>query len=225
MNTAIAGSNEGLHPTQHPVRAIWLAFLVAGAAGTAATWFLLPHDSRIDTAWQPLFKVAVFLCLCLGISLAPNRSRYGHLIASLPFLAFLGYVLPRISYFTFFGGDVVSNPSITGEKYTFLYLLLYPGIVLSVALSFRMGGGAPGSTLKIGLIGALLLFSGYLDALWPLANGARPPAVVQAQHIKIILGRFATYPEVVGFALAHIPLLAVIVLLPLNRWLARLEVR
>jgi hypothetical protein len=201
----------------------WLGFLAVGGVGSAVVWLLLPHDSEIDTIWLPLFKVAIFGCLLLAIALAPNRSRLGYLAAIAPFLLFLGYVIPRISYFTFFGGTVTTNPPLTGEKYTFLYLLLYPGIVLSVCLAYRLGGGRAGTTIKIGLTGVLLIFSGFLDVLWPLVNPVPLPATIQAQHFKILLGRFATYQEAVALTLAHVPLLVLVNLLPLNRWLGPLE--
>lgn len=203
----------------------WLLFLILGSAGGLFIWLFMPHNSELSSVWVMLFKIAVFVVICLGIAYFPNQFKYRYLLVSLPFLGFLGYILPRISYFGFFGGEILADDALTGELYTFLYLLLYPGIVLTVCLAYRMGGGSPGSTLKIALNGIVLVFSGFLDVLWPLVNPVEIPAVIYAQHIKVVLGHFATYQEAVIFTLFHIPVLIGINLLPLERWLAPLAPR
>jgi hypothetical protein len=202
---------------------LWLIFSLLGGMGGAVIWLFLPHNSDIDSIWLMLFKISVFLLICLGIAFFPNHFRHRYLLVCLPFLSFLGYVLPRISYLGFFGGEILTDEMMTGELYTFLYLLLYPGIILTVCLAYRMGGGSPGNTLKIALNGVILIFSGFLDILWPLVNPVEIPAVLPAQHIKIVLGHFATYEEAVWFALFHIPVLIAVNLLPLDRWLRYLE--
>jgi hypothetical protein len=204
---------------------VWALFALLGGAGGLYIWLFLPHNSEIQTIWHMLFKIGVFLLICTGIALFPNRFRHRYLLVCLPLVGFLAYILPRISYFGFFVGDILSDERLTGELYTFLYLLLYPGIVLALCLAYRMGGGSPGTTLKIALTGVILIFSGFLDIMWPLVNPVALPETIQAQHIKVLLGRFATYQEAVIFTLLHIPLLIGANLLPLDRWLARLESR
>lgn len=204
---------------------LWLLFSILGGAGGLFIWLFMPHNSELDSLWVMLFKIAVFVLICLGIAFFPNQFKYGYLLVSLPFFGFLGYILPRISYFGFFGGEILADEALTGELYTFLYLLLYPGIVLAVCFAYRMGGGSPGSTLKIALNGIVLIFSGFLDVLWPLVNPVELPAVIYAQHIKVVLGHFATYREAVIFTLLHIPILIAVNLLPLERWLDGLASR
>jgi hypothetical protein len=201
-------------------RYLWLVLAVIGVAGSAAVWGLMPHDWEMTNVGEPLVKVSVFGCLCLAVALAPNTFRHRHLIATVPFLLVLGYLLPRVSYFVFH--DVPPYSQLAREGYTVLYLLLYPAIVLAVALAFRMGGGGSGAVLKICLTGVLLIFSGFLDVMWPLANGQPLPEVIEAHHIKVLIGHFPSYPEAVLFTLAHLPLLVLVNVLPLDRWLARL---
>ena len=194
-------------------------FTILGGTGGLFIWLFLPHNSELNSIWDMLFKIAVFIFICLGIAYFPNQFKYRYLLVCLPFFGFLGYILPRISYYGFFGGDILANDALTGELYTFLYLLLYPGIVLTVCFAYRMGGGGPGSTLKIALNGVVLIFSGFLDVLWPLVNPVEIPDIIYAQHIKVILGHFASYREAVVFTLFHIPILVGINLLPIERWL------
>jgi hypothetical protein len=201
-------------------RHLWLAFATIGLVGSWVVWVVMPHDWVMANVWEPLFKVAVFVCLCLATALAPNAFRYRYLVTVVPFLLFLGYILPRVSFFVFY--DVPAESQLAREGYTVLYLLLYPGIVLSVALAYRMGGGSSGGVLKVCLSGVVLIFSGFLDVMWPLANGKPLPDVIQAHHIKIIIGHFPSYSEAVLFCLAHIPVLVAVNLLPLDRWLSRL---
>jgi hypothetical protein len=201
-------------------RRLWVVFAAAGLVGSLAVWVFLPHEWEIENAWIPLVKVGIFVCLCLAIALFPNRSRYGYLLATLPLLVFLGFILPRVSYYVFH--DAALDGTQAREAYTVLYLLLYPGIVLSIALAYRLGGGSPGRVLKVALLGVVLIFSGFLDFLYPLVTPKPIPDVVEANHIRIFLGHFPSYREVGFFLLAHVPVLAGIILLPLDRWLARL---
>lgn len=208
--------------TTHSANYAWVVFGALGGLGGLFIWLFLPHNSELETIWQMLFKIGVFLLICTSIALFPNNFRHRYLLVCLPFFGFLGYIMPRISYFGFFVRDILQDDALTGELYTFLYLLLYPGIILTVCLAYRMGGGSPGTTLKIALTGVILIFSGYLDILWPLVNPVPLPEIVRAQHIKVVLGHFATYREAVIFTICHIPLLIGVQFLPLDRWLSLL---
>lgn len=194
---------------------------VLGALGAAVIWFVMPRNSELSSIWQLLFKIGVFTLISAAIAYFPNEFRGRALLACVPFVGFLAYILPRISYYGFFVGDILADEKLSGEFYTYLYLLLYPGIILSLCLAFRMGGGSIGDTLKISLIGQLLIFSGFLDIMWPLVNPVGLPETIYGQHIKVFFGRFVTYQEATYFCLAHIPLLLILIWLPLDRWLDR----
>lgn len=212
--------------TQRPAgaRHWWVVLALLGAAGAAVTWTALGRDSTLTSIWELVFKIAVFLVVAAAVATFPQGGRWHYLLACLPFVAFLGFVLPRISYFGFFGGEILDDPVMTGELYTYLYLLLYPGIVLSVCAAYRLGGGPAGSTLKIAITGVVLIFSGFLDILWPLVNPVPLPEQVPAEHIRVVLGHVASYREAVWFTVAHLPLLVAVQFLPLQRWLARFDV-
>jgi hypothetical protein len=203
---------------------LWLTFAALGVAGAAAVWFLMPHQSQIDSVWQMLFKLLAFLLVVLSIAFFPNRSPGRFLLVILPFFAFAGFLIPRLSYFGFTGIVPMNDFRLAGEFYTVLYLLTYPAIVLTTTFAFRLGGGTPGQCVKVGLSGALILFSGFLDVLWHLVNPVQLPDKLQyAHHIAIVLGHYPSYREGVVFTLCHLPFLVGLLVLPLDRWFHRLD--
>lgn len=197
---------------------LWWITLLAGAAGAAFVWLAMPHGREIDTLWEPAGKLLAFACLCCAIAFFPWASPRLHWLVYLPFLGLTGYLLPRISWFYYGDGGRVHGD----EFYTHLYLLLYPGIVLTVAAAHRLGGGSPGSCLKIAVNGAVIVFSGLLDLMWFLVNPVEPPEVIDAPHITVLTGGPISYPATVLFALAHVPVVLGVALLPLDRWIGRL---
>lgn len=201
------------------VRHVWRMALAAGAAGFAAAWLGTPHGREIGAAWQLLLKLFAFACLCCAIAFFPAApGRPQHRLLYLPFIFFTGYVIPRISWFYY--GD--AQRSLGGAFYTHLYLLLYPGIVLTVTAAYRLGGGTPGRCLKIAATGMVLVFSGFLDLMWFLVNPVGIPAAIDAPHITLLTGRPLSFGETVLFAAAHLPILLAIELLPLDRWIGHL---
>lgn len=199
-------------------RHLWWTALVLGTAGAVFVWLGTSHGREIHQAWELTVKLLVFACLCGAIAFFPWTSRHLHWLLYIPFVFFTGYAIPRISYFYY--GDV---ERIQGDLfYTHLYLLLYPGIVLTVAAAYRLGGGPPGRCLKIMAIGVVIVFSGFLDVMWYLVNPVARPEVIDAPHINLITGGPISFGATILFALAHVPLAVVIHLLPLDRWIYRL---
>ena len=203
-------------------RYLWLGFMVLGSIGFLTVYFLLPHESEIDSPLQVIYKLVVYLLIACGVASFPNRPRWLYLLLLAPLLGFLGYIIPRISYLGFVALPE-GHPDADGEFYTYLYLMLYPAIVLSIALAYRLGGGSPGNCLKIVLSGTILIFSGFLDLLWFLVNPTGIPETLEnAHHIELILGHYPSYVEGIWFALAHLPLLCGVLLLPLDKWIRQL---
>jgi hypothetical protein len=203
-------------------RYLWLVFLVLGSIGFLTVYLLMPHESEIDSPLQVIYKLVVYLLISCGIASFPNRSGPLFLLLLIPLVGFLGYIIPRISYLGFVALPE-GAPDASGEFYTYLYLMLYPAILLSIAFAYRLGGGAPGNCLKVVLSGIILIFSGFLDILWFLVNPTGIPETLQhAHHIEMILGHYPSYPEAIVFALAHLPLLCVVLLLPFDRWIRQL---
>src|SRR5690606_29543094 len=174
-------------------RNLWLAFLVVGAVGFLTVYLLMPRKAEIDTPLQVIYKILTFLMIAGGIALFPNRSKRLWLLLLIPLVGFLGYIIPRISYHGYVGIPE-GLPNARNEFYTYLYLMLYPAIVLSIAFAHRLGGGAPGACLKIAVSGVILIFSGFLDILWYVVNPVGiPETIVYAHHIEIILGHYPSF--------------------------------
>jgi hypothetical protein len=197
---------------------LWWVALAAGTLGFAFVWLATPHGREIGALWELGVKLAAFAFLCCAIAFFPWTSPRLHWLLCIPFVFFTAYVIPRISYFYY--GDVGRT---AGDSfYTHLYLLLYPGLVLTVAAAYRIGGGSPGRCLKIATSGIVIVFSGLLDIMWQLVNPVEIPAVIDAPHINVITGGPITFAAAVWFTLAHVPIVVGINLLPLDRWITRL---
>ncbi len=204
------------------MRYLWLVLMVLGTIGFLTVYLLMPHKSEIDSPLQVLYKIFVYLVIACGIAVFPNRSRHLHLLLLLPLVGFLGYIIPRISYLGFVAVPQ-KHANAEGEFYTYLYLMLYPAILLSIAFAYRLGGGTPGNCLKVVLSGVILIFSGFLDIFWFLVNPTGIPQTLQyAHHIKMIMGHYPSFGEAIVFALLHLPFLCIVLVLPLDKWLARL---
>jgi len=198
---------------------LWLIFLGLGILGFLYVWLFMPHKSEIEHSWQMWIKILFFMIISLSIAFFPNKFKTGYILVILPFLIFAGYLVPRISYFGFSGAVISNGYASSGEFYTILYLLLYPAIVLTTCLAYRIGGGTPGNTLKISLCGMLILFSGFLDILWYLINPVAIPTTIKyAHHIRVILGHYPTYKESIIFAICHLPIMVGILILPFDKW-------
>lgn len=198
----------------------WLICMAVAILGTVFVWSCLPHQSQITEFWWLIVKFAVFLFAVLGISFFPSKFKGNYLVCCLPFLAFLCVIIPRASYYGIFG---TLNTPAQGEMYTNLYLLCYPLIILSIAFSHRLAGGTPGQSIKISLIGITLIFSGLLDLCFNTANGhALASTLDYAYHIIAIFGHPLTWSQTLIFCLCHIPLYALYIWIPLDKWFARL---
>lgn len=199
-------------------RQLWWMALAGGAITFAIVWMATPPGRDVNTAPQFLLKLFAFLCLCAAIALFPWVERRMYLLLLVPFVFFTSYLLPRISYFYY--GD---THRLQGDEfYTHMYLLLYPGIVITTAAAYRLGGGSPGRTFKVAVSGIILVFSGLLDLMWMVVNPVPIPAMIDAPHINVFTGGPISYTATIWFAVAHIPLLLAVNALPLDRWLGRL---
>lgn len=200
-------------------RNLWLAFMAVGAIGFLTVYLLMPRKAEIDTPLQVIYKIVVFLIITCGLALFPNRSKRLYLLLLIPLAGFLGYIIPRISYHGYVGIPE-GVPDAGDEFYTYLYLMLYPAILLSITFAYRLGGGAPGACLKIAMSGVILIFSGFLDILWYVVNPVGiPETIMYAHHIEMILGHYPSFGEAIVFALLHLPILVLVLLLPLDRWI------
>jgi hypothetical protein len=200
---------------------LWLVFMCAGGLGSLSVYLLMPHKGYIDSIFQMLYKLLAFFLVVVGISLFPNRWAKRHLLLLLVVVAFLSFFIPKLSFWGFVGiPQNIDDPY--NKYYTYLFLMLYPAVLLSICFAYRIGGGKPGHCIKIGLFGVLLLFSGYYDLFWFVVNRRPfPETLPYAHHIMVVIGHYPTTREAFLFFLCHVPFLVGIVLLPLERWISR----
>lgn len=196
---------------------LWWIALVAGTALFAFVWLATPHGREIEAVWELGVKLLAFALLCCAIAFFPWPSPRLHWLLYVPFLFLTAYLLPRISYFYFGDAERAQGDSF----YTHLYLLLYPGIVLTVTAAYRLGGGSAGRCLKLAANGIVILFSGLLDIMWWVINPVGIPDVIDAPHINIFTGGPISFGMTILFVLAHVPIVLAIALVPLDRWLDR----
>lgn len=197
---------------------LWIIFLLLGIIGSVAVLFLTPLKQEINNSWHFYSKILVYVLLCLGVSFFPNRSKHWYLLIFVLFLICLGFIIPRIAYI---GVMLFTSQGLKpfNQYYTLIYIILYPLITLIGALGYRVGGGTAGNTFKIAFGGQIFLLSGYLDLMWLIINNAEKPKILtHAHHIKIIIGHFPTFNETIIFALLHIPVFVLLILLPLDEW-------
>lgn len=195
----------------------WAICMLLGLLGFLAIWFFIPRNQYIGSIWELVFKFLIFAIITLGIATFPNKLKNGYILTILPFIVFLGYIIPRISYFGYFGAEI--DKVAFGEFYTALYLLNYPMITFATSFAYRIGGGTPGNTIKIPVCGMLLIFSGFLDIMWHLINPVALPEHIYGSHLVIRFGRPPLFSEVIIFALCHIFLIIGVLLLPLDKWI------
>jgi hypothetical protein len=201
-------------------RNLYLIFLFLGLVGFLYVWLAIPREPEIESLWHLYAKLITYGFILGFIAFFPNRMKYGFFLVFLPFLAFLGYLIPRVSFFGVTGNVIVTNYETVGEFYTLLYLLVVQMINFSVAFAYRMGGGTPGRTIKLSLLATITLFSGFLDIAFYTVNPIEVPdgGLLYAHHITVFLGHPASFSEAILFALCHIPLFLLVLWAPLDRW-------
>ncbi|XID92346.1 hypothetical protein ACF3MZ_28420 [Paenibacillaceae bacterium WGS1546] len=208
-------------------RHLWVAFLILGVIGFLYVWLALPREPEIEKLWHLIVKLIAYGFILGAIAFFPNKLKYGFVLVYLPFLVFLGYLIPRVSFFGVTGNVIVTNFETVGEWYTLLYLLVVQMINFSVAFAYRMGGGTPGRTIKISLLATITLFSGFLDLAFYTINPVEIPegGLIYAHHIIVFLGYAPSYDETIVFALCHLPLFLLVLFAPLDKWFGRISER
>lgn len=202
---------------------LWIVFSILGLVGFLIVWYCMPHKGEIDSIWQVVFKLLMFLFIVLAVAFFPNKFKARYLLLILPFFIFTGYLIPRITYFAFRAIPMKLIPDAHLELYTLLFVMVFPAIVMTVCMAYRLGGGTPGNVIKIAFSAVIILFSGWLDFMWYTINPVEiPERIVYAHHIEVIIGHFPTYVETIIFAAAHIPLLVILNVLPLDKWIAKI---
>lgn len=193
---------------------LFLILGMIGVVGFVLVHELVPHSRDVNSLWYYVFQIGVFCVLLVAVSLAPNKHRYRHILLYIPFLIYLGYITPRINY--------AYDHRSYADLYRLMYALLYPGLTFSICAAIRMGGSSPGACIKAGLTAVTILFSGYVDAMYFLVNDIAYSTEQGIPHVRLIIGHDPTYPELIIFALAHIPIIIGIHYLPFDKWISRI---
>jgi hypothetical protein len=191
----------------------WLIFLFIGAISFLLTWLTFPQQREEHSLIQYVIQIAIFVIILLGISFFPNRFRFRYLLLSIPFVIYLSFFAPRMTY--------LALERELGVFYTLEFTFLYPGIVMAICLAYRMGGGSPGNCLKTGLNGIVLLFSGFLDLMWFVVNQIDYTKNVDTiPHIQTIIGHVPSFTELIIFIIIHVIIIVFINCLPLDKWMS-----
>lgn len=198
----------------------WLVPAVLALGAFGYIWVKLPHAREDVTLWQFIVKVVAFIFAIIAVSLFPRVKRGGYLLVCLVFVLFLGYIIPRMTYFFLMG------PNNLPQYYTYLWSLDYPLIMLAMTFAWRQAGGTFGTAVKIGLNGLVLVFSGFLEWMWFRANSNMDYYGMKTiPHIDVIIGHFPTYGGLFIYMLCHIPIFVALNLAPWDRWLDRIRAR
>lgn len=202
---------------------LWLLFGLLGLIGFFVVWIGMPHQPEIKSVGQLILKIFIFIAVSFSVAFFPNNSPKKHLLLVLPFFIFLGFLIPRTTFFAYVA--IPQNwPNAEHEFYTFIWVMLFPAITMCIGIAYRIGGGTPGQTLKITLSSIIILFSGYLDFMWYTVNPVEmPDALIYAHHIELILGHYPSYTETIIFSLFHIPILIALLILPIDKWFSKIN--
>ena len=194
-----------------------LACLAAAAALAAAIWWGLPHDREVSSAGMLLLKLLPFVLATLAVAsfdVGSLRRLRLHLVAiPAAFGVFFCFFVPRIFFYS--GSDA------TFPELYYHVLTATPLIILSLAGAFRLGGGAPGPTLRLAFGMLLLMLSGLEDLAFLVVNPHTDPRWTSipevwtwASHMKVFIGHAPTKYEAYGFIAVHTGLALLVLFLP-----------
>ncbi len=195
---------------------LWLFFLAIGAVGFFLSWVAFPHHREKATLIQYVIQIILFIIFLLAVSLFPNKMKSRYLLLTVPFIIYLGFFSPKMTYLACQGK--------MDPYYSLEFNFLYPGFIMAICLAYRLGGGSPGKCLKTGLNGMILIFSGFLDLMWFVTNRLDYAKTVGTiPHIQVIIGHVPSLNELIVFMAIHFILLIIINCLPFDQWMNSTE--
>lgn len=169
----------------------------------AYIWLALPHERHVSSAGLLLFKLLPFALALVAVAWLDQdlarRWRMPLWLMPLCFLGFFCYFVPKILRFA-------NQGDFTNAYYHMLTLV--PFIILTMLLSFRLGGGASGPILRLGTALILLQLSGLEDLAFLLLHDVRPiPEVwTWASHMTVFIGHAPSRTEAYAFIAVHVVL-------------------
>jgi hypothetical protein len=195
---------------------LWLVCFAVGGLGAIISWVAFPHDRDKASLLQYLVFISVFIVLLAGVSFFPNKNQLLYLLILIPILILNLYLAPKLSFFA------LSN--LYPQYYTMFYSVLYPMVLASICFAYRIGGGTPGNSLKIGIIGVLVLFSGAVDLMWFVLSGLDYTThATSIPHVEVVIGHMPSLFEILVFISVHFLLAIGVLFLPIDQMLMNLN--
>lgn len=194
-----------------------LPVLVCGTiavASAAAIWLGMPHDREVKALWILLVKLIPFVfgvetIARLELSEAARR-RLALVAVPVTFLVYFCYFVPKI----FFNSD-------DGKQLYYYVLTLTPFLILALVLAYRLGGGRPGTTRRLGYAMLLLQLSGLEDLAFLTVNHQTDPKWTPipevwtwASHMTVFIGHPPTKYQAFAFIAVHVVLALLVLFLP-----------
>lgn len=201
---------------------LWLICLLVGGCGFVYVFYFMSRAPQMTSVWEYFFRVLVFLPLVASIAFFPNTSKKGYLLLIAAIIFYASFIAHKMDYIGY-KQLLVGVTSAADDYYTMLYLILFPFVISCISFSYRIGGGSSGNCLKIAFSGIVILFSGLVEVVYEIANPVIIPEVIPFNfYYKAIWSHFPTYKEEVIFCLCHIPIVAGLLLLPLDQWIHKI---
>ncbi|MFJ1766406.1 hypothetical protein ACIOD2_39170 [Amycolatopsis sp. NPDC088138] len=204
-------------------RWLWLVAAVPAVVTTLLIMVVLPPDQTLDNIGDWAFKLCPFLFAVLTVSLFP-RVKYGPALIVFAVFVYMSYLdtelVMRVQAFARSTADDAFQPVYQFELFVTTFIVLF------ALLAYRLGGGRTVNVLKAGVASILVVVSGVNDlTFWALndvwAAGTKPVELKWASHMIVFLGGPPSVPAAVAFMVVHLVLAAIVVALPVGRWVNR----
>ncbi|WP_439384336.1 hypothetical protein [Amycolatopsis lexingtonensis] len=200
---------------------LWLVAAVPAVVTALLIMVVLPPDQTLDNVGDWAFKLCPFVFAVLTVSLFP-RGRFGPALIVFAVFVYMSYLdtelVMRVQGFA-------RSPDQDFQPVYQFELFVTTFIVLFALLAYRLGGGRTANVLKVGIASILVVISGVNDlTFWALndvwAAGTKPTELKWASHMIVFLGGPPSVPAAVAFMAVHLVLAAIVVSLPVGRWVS-----
>lgn len=226
-SAADAGSDDrggGWVATLYRARGwLWVVPAVPSAVLALLIMVVLPPDQTLDNLAEWAFKLSPFAFAVVAVALLPKwRAAPGLLLLGV--IGYMAYIdTEMVMRIQEFGRNADQDGSFEPVYQFELFITTF--IVLLMLLAYRLGGARTANVLKTGVAAILVVVSGLNDlTFWALndvwAAGSRPSDLPWASHIIVFTGVPSVATAVV-FMLVHVVLAAVVIALPVGRWVDR----
>ena len=216
----------------------WVLPMSIAAVMAGYIYFVLPHERSVESLGMFIFKLLPFFFASIGVATFPHRvpTVLKLLLLFGTVVLFFTFFVPRQLFFlrsglalgleTAVGSDTAPFDEIFAKFYT-ITAMVVPFFILSTGLGYRLGGGSAGNTLKFLFAGIVFMISGIEDIAYFVVNGLgqMPDTIYWASHMTVRLGREATRTEFFVICALHILLAVIILVLPMDKILQRLQQR